>query len=170
MPIHLLAPEVAAKIAAGEVIERPASVAKELLENAIDAGADDIRVEIAQGGRSLVRISDNGCGIPAAEVELAFARHATSKLTSADDLYRVRTLGFRGEALASIASVSRLTLTTRAADESIGTQVRYEGGELLRREPFGRSGGTTIQVENLFYNTPARLKFLRSDPTCLLYT
>lgn len=165
MPIHLLASEVAAKIAAGEVIERPASVAKELLENAIDAGADDIRVEIAQGGRSLVRISDNGCGIPAAEVELAFARHATSKLTSADDLYRVRTLGFRGEALASIASVSRLTLTTRAADESIGTQVRYEGGELLRREPFGRSGGTTIQVENLFYNTPARLKFLRSDPT-----
>lgn len=165
MPIHLLAPEVAAKIAAGEVIERPASVAKELLENAIDAGADDIRVEIAQGGRALVRISDNGCGIPVAEVELAFARHATSKLTSADDLYRVRTLGFRGEALASIASVSRLTLTTRAVDEPIGTQVRYEGGILLHSEPYGRTGGTTIQVENLFFNTPARLKFLRSDPT-----
>ncbi|MHB1357102.1 MAG: DNA mismatch repair endonuclease MutL [Anaerolineae bacterium] len=165
MPIQLLAPEVAAKIAAGEVIERPASVAKELLENAIDAGADDIRVEIAQGGRALVRISDNGCGIPAVEVELAFARHATSKLTSADDLYRVRTLGFRGEALASIASVSRLTLSTRAGGEAVGTQVRYEGGGLIHCVPYGRTGGTTIQVENLFFNTPARLKFLRSDPT-----
>lgn len=165
MPIHLLAPEVAAKIAAGEVIERPASVAKELLENALDAGADDIRLEIQQGGRALIRISDNGCGIPAGEVELAFARHATSKLRDAEDLYRVRTLGFRGEALASIASVSRMTLATQTADEPTGTLVRYEGGELIRHEATARTIGTTIVVENLFYNMPARLKFLRADST-----
>jgi DNA mismatch repair protein MutL len=165
MPIRVLAPEVAAKIAAGEVVERPLSVAKELLENAIDAGADDIRLEILQGGRRLVRVTDDGCGIPAAEVELAFARHATSKLSSADELYQVRTLGFRGEALASVAAVSRLTLSTRARDEEVGTLIRLEGGTVLGVEPHGRPCGTTVQVENLFYNTPARLKFLRSDTT-----
>ena len=117
MPILLLPPEVADKIAAGEVIERPVSVAKELLENAIDAGADDIQVAIAQGGRRLVQVVDNGCGIPPDEVPLAFSRHATSKLTSAEELFRVRTLGFRGEALASIGAVSHLTLATRAAEE-----------------------------------------------------
>ncbi|MCE5258667.1 MAG: DNA mismatch repair endonuclease MutL [Chloroflexi bacterium] len=165
MPIHQLTPDVAAKIAAGEVVERPVSVAKELLENAIDAGADDIRLEITQGGRALIRVSDNGSGIPADEVELAFARHATSKLDSADDLYRIRTLGFRGEALASIASVSRLTLITQTEHEPAGTLVRYEGGELVRREVSGRTIGTTVTVENLFYNMPARLKFLRADTT-----
>ena len=165
MPIHLLPPEVADKIAAGEVIERPVSVAKELMENAIDAGADDIRIEVVQGGRRLIRVSDNGCGIPAGEVELAFARHATSKLSTADDLYRVQTLGFRGEALASIAAVSRLTLTTRTADEETGSLVRVEGGAIVHREPLGRPVGTTVLVENLFYNTPARLKFLRADTT-----
>ena len=165
MPIRLLPPEVADKIAAGEVIERPVSVAKELMENAIDAGADDIRIEVVQGGRRLIRVSDNGCGITADEVELAFARHATSKLSSADDLYRVQTLGFRGEALASIAAVSRLTLTTRTANEETGSLVRVEGGQLVHRESAGRPPGTTVLAENLFYNTPARLRFLRADTT-----
>jgi DNA mismatch repair protein MutL len=165
MPIHVLPPDVAAKIAAGEVIERPASVAKELLENAFDAGAREIRVEIVQGGRRLIQVSDDGCGIPADEVELAFARHATSKLVAAEDLYRVRTLGFRGEALASIAAVSLLTLSTRTAGEAVGSQVRLEGGRLMGREALGRPQGTMVRVENLFFNTPARLKFMRADPT-----
>ncbi len=165
MSIRVLSPEVVAKIAAGEVVERPVSVAKELLENALDAGADDIRIEIVEGGRRLIRVSDNGCGIPAAEVELAVARHATSKLSSAEDLYRVRTLGFRGEALASIAAVSRLTLSTCAVGEEVGTLLRLEGGAIVAREPQARAPGTMVQVENLFYNTPARLKFLRADST-----
>jgi len=138
---------------------------KELVENAIDAGATTVRVEIRQGGRRLVRVTDNGEGIPADEVELAFARHATGKLVSAEDLFDIHTLGFRGEALASIAAVSRVTLVTQAASESIGTLVRLEGGELLHRESKGRVPGTVVSIENLFYNTPARLKFLRSDPT-----
>ncbi len=165
MPIRVLSPEVANKIAAGEVIERPASVIKELLENAIDANSSEIRIDVVQGGRRLMRIHDDGCGIPAAEVELAFARHATSKLSSADELFRIRTLGFRGEALASIAAVSRLTLTTRTADEEVGTRIRLEGGALLGRDSVARAVGTTVQVENLFYNTPARLKFLKTDAT-----
>ena len=165
MPIHVLPPDLAAKIAAGEVIERPVSVVKELLENAIDAGADDIQVEIAQGGRRLIRVGDNGCGIPAAEAELAFARHATSKLNSADDLYRLRTLGFRGEALASIAAVAQVTLSTRAAQDEAGTLLRLEAGTVVQRTSQGRPLGTSVLVENLFYNMPARLKFLRADPT-----
>lgn len=165
MPIQILPPDLAAKIAAGEVIERPASVVKELVENAIDADATEIRVEITQGGRQLIRVSDDGTGIPADQVETAFARHATSKIASADELYRVRTLGFRGEALASIAAVSRLTLTTRSADEPVGTLVRYEGGLLTHREALARNRGADIRVENLFFNTPARLKFLRADAT-----
>ena len=165
MPIQKLSPQVAAKIAAGEVVERPASVVKELVENAIDADASEIRIEIAQGGRRLISVSDDGCGIPTEEVELAFARHATSKLSSLDDLYRVQTLGFRGEALASIAAVSRLSLSTRTAVEEVGTLIRLEGGDVILREAQGRPPGTRIQVENLFYNTPARLKFLRSDTT-----
>ena len=165
MPIHVLPPEVAAKIAAGEVVERPASAAKELLENAIDAGATDIRLEIRQGGKRLIRVSDNGCGIPAAEVELAFARHATSKLAAAEELDRIRTLGFRGEALASIAAVSHFTMSTRAASEEVGVRVRLEGGAIVHREGYGGPAGTTVAVENLYYNTPARSKFLRADST-----
>ena len=165
MPIHILPPDLAAKIAAGEVIERPASVVKELVENAIDAGADDVRIEISQGGRRSISIADNGSGIPADQVETAFARHATSKLSSVEDLYRVRTLGFRGEALASIASVSRMTLSTRTEDETVGTSIVYEGGTLSHTGPIARNLGTTVVVENLFYNTPARLKFLRTDVT-----
>ena len=165
MPIHILPPEVANKIAAGEVVERPASVVKELIENAIDAGATEIRVEAREGGRRLIRVQDNGCGIPAAEVELAFARHATSKLHTAEDLTRITTLGFRGEALTSIAAVSRLTMLTRTAEEPSGTLLRLEGGKIVAREHRGMPPGTTVTVEHLFFNVPARLKFLRTAAT-----
>ncbi len=165
MPIRVLEPEVAAKIAAGEVVERPASVVKELVENAIDAGATEIRVEIRGGGQREIRISDNGCGIPADEVELAFQRHATSKLRSAEDLFDVRTLGFRGEALPSIATVSQVVCTTRTAGAPTGVELRIAGGEIQSRVPRGGSPGTTFVIKNLFYNTPARLKFLRSEAT-----
>lgn len=165
MPIRVLADEVANKIAAGEVIERPASVVKELVENAIDAGATSIHVEVRQGGRRLMRVADNGCGIPAEEAELAFARHATSKLQSVEDLTHINTLGFRGEALASVAAVSQVTLLTRAEEERMGTRLRVEGTRVIRREAHGHPQGTTISVENLFYNVPARLKFLRTDAT-----
>jgi len=163
MPIRLLSEEVASQIAAGEVVERPASVVKELVENALDAGARNITVTVEGGGRNLIRVADDGIGIPAGEVELAFARHATSKVESADDLYHVRTLGFRGEALASIASVSRVSLMTRAVDESVGTQMRLEAGAVAQRASVGAPQGTVISVENLFFNTPARLKFLKSE-------
>lgn len=163
MAIQVLPPEVAAKIAAGEVVERPASALKELMENAIDAGASDIRAEIREGGKRLIRVVDDGCGIPADQVPLAFARHSTSKLHSLEDLEHILTLGFRGEALASIAAVSHLTMITCTREEGIGTLVRVEGGEIVRREKHGSPPGTTVTVENLFYNTPARRKFLRSD-------
>ncbi|WP_025746071.1 DNA mismatch repair endonuclease MutL [Kallotenue papyrolyticum] len=165
MPIRILEPDVAAKIAAGEVVERPASVVKELVENAIDAGATEIRVEIRGGGQREIRVSDNGCGIPADEVELAFQRHATSKIRSAEDLFDVHTLGFRGEALPSIATVAQVTCITRTHDAPTGVELRLAGGELISRAPRGGSPGTTFVVRNLFYNTPARLKFLRSEAT-----
>ena len=165
MPIQVLSEDVAAKIAAGEVIERPASVVKELLENAIDAGATDIRVEIREGGIRLMRLMDNGSGIPAEETETAFLRHATSKLRTPEDLERIATLGFRGEALASIAAVSQLTLLTRTADEEVGTRLRLEGGHIVQKSGQGSPAGTSITVENLFYNMPARRKFLRKPPT-----
>jgi DNA mismatch repair protein MutL len=165
MPIRVLPDEVATRIAAGEVVERPASVIKELMENAIDAGASEIRLEVRGGGLCQMRVLDDGCGIPSDEVELAFARHSTSKLTSVDDLERIRTLGFRGEALASIASVARVTLATRMAEEPVGTLLRLEGGRLTAREPSGRPPGTVITVEDLFFNVPARRKFLRAERT-----
>jgi DNA mismatch repair protein MutL len=165
MPIYLLPPAVANKIAAGEVVERPASVVKELVENAIDAGASEIRVEAREGGRRLIRVQDDGCGIPAAEVELAFARHATSKLRTAEDLTNIRSLGFRGEALSSIAAVSRLATLTRAESEQTGTLLRLEGGVVVASERRGSPAGCTVTVENLFFNTPARLKFLRTAAT-----
>jgi len=165
MPIHVLPPEVAAKIAAGEVVERPASVVKELVENAVDAGAQVIRVEARDGGRRLIRVSDDGGGIPADEVPVAFARHATSKLTCVEDLERITTLGFRGEALASVAAVSRLTLVSRPAAQPVGTEIRFEGGRQAALSPKGAPTGTTVSVENLFYNVPARLKFLKAPAT-----
>ena len=163
MPIRLLSEDVASQIAAGEVVERPASVVKELIENALDAQAKTINVEIEGGGRNLIRVSDDGVGIPANEVELAFARHATSKITSADDLFSVSTLGFRGEALASIASVSRTSMITRAQTENDGTQIKFEGATLVNKNVIGAPQGTVITVENLFFNVPARLKFLKSE-------
>ncbi len=162
MAIVVLAEDVAAKIAAGEVIERPVSVVKELVENALDAEATDIRVEIREGGQRLIRVADNGIGIPAADAETAFQRHATSKVREAEDLFHIRTLGFRGEALPSIAAVSRVTLVTRTRDEAVGTRLRLEGGRLVERASVGAPAGTVLTVENLFFNTPARLKFLKS--------
>jgi len=163
MPIRLLSESVASQIAAGEVVERPASVVKELIENALDAGARSVTVTIEGAGRHLIRVADDGSGILADEVELAFARHATSKLTVAEDLFHVQTLGFRGEALASIASVSRMQVMTRAAPEATGIQLRLEGGQIVQRATVGAPQGTVISVENLFYNVPARLKFLKSE-------
>jgi len=165
MPIRILSPEVASKIAAGEVIERPASVVKELIENSIDAGASEIKVEVRQGGRRLMRVIDDGEGIPAEEVELAFERHSTSKLKDAEDLYRIATLGFRGEALPSIAAVSKVTIVTRTQAQEIGVLLRLEGGKVIKRQKKGAPQGTVVCVEELFFNTPARLKFLRKDPT-----
>ena len=165
MPIHVLSDEVASQIAAGEVVERPASVVKELIENAIDAGAHDVHVEARAGGKQLIRVSDDGCGIPVAEAELAFHRHSTSKLMTADDLTRITTLGFRGEALASIAAVSRVTLITRAVDEPVGTLLRLEGNRVVARRESGRPPGTAVTMEELFFNIPARRKFLRSERT-----
>jgi len=165
MPIRVLSPEVAAKIAAGEVVERPASVVKELVENALDARAHSIHIEAAEGGRRLIRVLDDGCGIPAAEVQLAFARYSTSKLARAGDLECIRTLGFRGEALASIAAVSQVTLISRTLDEELGGLIRLEGGAVVHREGRGHPQGTAVTVENLFYNTPARRKFLRTAST-----
>jgi DNA mismatch repair protein MutL len=163
MTIHLLPPEIAAQIAAGEVVERPASVVKELIENALDADASAITVEIEDGGRRLVRVSDNGAGIPPEEIELAVQRHATSKLTHIDDLDHIQTLGFRGEALASISAVSRMTLTSRSAGEGAGSQIYLEGGVVVAHEVVGAAQGTVIAVENLFFNVPARLKFLKKE-------
>jgi DNA mismatch repair protein MutL len=165
MPIRVLPAEVVGKIAAGEVVDRPASVVKELIENSIDAGATDIRLEIRAGGRRLIRVSDDGSGIPAQEVPLAFARHATSKLTSASDLDRIATLGFRGEALASIAAVSQVTVLTRPASQAAGRYLVIDGGEIARQEGRGCPVGTVINVEHLFRNVPARLKFLRQAQT-----
>ena len=153
------------KIAAGEVIERPASAIKEMVENSIDAGANNITVEIKNGGISYIRITDNGKGIKEDDLELAFERHATSKIRSADDLNKIKSMGFRGEALASIAAISRVELTSKTVDQLTGNQIVVEGGKILEKTPVGSAVGTTIIVTNLFYNTPVRYKFLRKDFT-----
>lgn len=166
MPIRVLPPEVASQIAAGEVIERPASVVKELVENALDAGARSITVSVYGAGKKKIRVADDGCGIPSQELMLAVSRHATSKLSTAEDLFRISTLGFRGEALASIASVARLTITSRVADEPMGARLRVEGGMIQGNlERVGAPIGTLVEVSDLFYNVPARLKFLKQDLT-----
>jgi DNA mismatch repair protein MutL len=163
--IRILSDLVANQIAAGEVVERPASVVKELLENSLDAGATRIRIEVEAGGRKLIRIADNGHGMVRDDALLAFERHATSKLRTSDDLLSIATLGFRGEALPSIASVSRLTLETRAAEDDAGTSLEIAGGNILRVEDAGLPTGTTITIRDLFFNTPARRKFLKSEQT-----
>ena len=165
MTIKILAPEIASQIAAGEVIERPASVVKELLENSLDAEAREIIITIESAGQRLIEVVDDGQGIPADELILSVERHATSKLESADDLFKISTLGFRGEALASIGSVSRLTITSRHFDSGMGMRLRVDGGTIGRLEPVGSSSGTVVRVEDLFYNVPARMKFLKQDAT-----
>ena len=165
MPIRILPEHIASQIAAGEVIERPASVVKELVENALDAGADTITIEVLGAGKRLISVTDNGDGIPQAELGLAVSRHATSKLTRAEDLFRIATLGFRGEALASIGSVSRLTVESRTADAEAGAKLRVDGGGLGSVGAIGMPPGTRIMVQDLFYNVPARLKFLKTDTT-----
>ncbi|HXG32372.1 MAG TPA: DNA mismatch repair endonuclease MutL [Bryobacteraceae bacterium] len=163
--IRVLSDQVANKIAAGEVVERPASVVKELLENSLDAGATEVRVEIEAGGRRLIRVADNGCGMMHDDALLAFERHATSKLRDVRDLLSIATLGFRGEALPSIAAVSRTVLETRWAEEQTGTRVEIAGGRMLRVEETALPPGTTVTVRDLFFNVPARKKFLRSEQT-----
>ena len=163
--IHVLDETTINQIAAGEVVERPASVIKELVENAIDAGATFIEVEIAEGGIEYMRITDNGCGMSEVDARLAVLRHATSKIRSADDLYDIASLGFRGEAIASIASVSKFTLRTRQEMDTMGTRIYIEGGHMVDCDPCGTSMGTSIEVKDLFYNTPARRKFLKSTRT-----
>jgi DNA mismatch repair protein MutL len=163
--IHVLSEAVANKIAAGEVVERPASVVKELLENALDAGSTRIRIQVEAGGKKLIQISDNGCGMVRDDALLAFERHATSKIKNAEDLLSVATLGFRGEALPTIASVGRLHLETRAPDEASGTIVEINGGKIFKVEEAGLPVGTSITIRDLFFNTPARKKFLKAEST-----
>ncbi len=167
--IRVLTDQVANQIAAGEVVDRPASVVKELLENALDAGATRIRIEVEGGGRKLIRIVDNGCGMVRDDALLAFERHATSKLRTSEDLLSIATLGFRGEALPSIASIARLEMDTRAAEEAAGTHIEIVGGRIHRVEDAGLPPGTTIAVRDLFFNTPARRKFLKSETTELAH-
>jgi len=163
--IQLLPEHIAARIAAGEVVERPASVVKELVENSLDAEATRLEITTADGGQAFIRVQDNGHGIPTAEAALAFRRHATSKLRTAADLEKIATLGFRGEALASIASVSRITCTTRHRDEPTGARLRLEAGEIVSQSASGRPPGTEMEIRDLFYNVPARRKFLRTART-----
>ena len=165
MPIQQLAPEIAAKIAAGEVVERPASVVKELVENALDAGATSVRVELEGGGLDLIRVVDDGRGIAADELELAFVRHATSKIATLDDLERIRTLGFRGEALASVSAVARVTLISRARGAAAGAQLTADEGRVGSVVAAGAREGTVVSVRGLFSSLPARLKFLKTRAT-----
>ena len=163
--IHVLSEAVANKIAAGEVVERPASVVKELLENSLDAGSTRIKIQIEAGGKKLIQITDNGCGMVRDDAMLAFERHATSKMKNAEDLLSISTLGFRGEALPSIASVSRLRMETRAPEELSGTIIEINGGKIFKVEEAGVPAGTSITIRDLFFNTPARKKFLKAEST-----
>jgi len=162
--IQLLPDSVANQIAAGEVIQRPASVVKELVENAIDAGATQIKVNIKDAGRTLIQIIDNGCGMSDTDARMAFERHATSKIKTADDIFAIRTMGFRGEALASIAAIAEVELRTKEHDQDLGTFIHISGSNLIAQEPVRCDNGTNFQVKNLFFNVPARRKFLKSNP------
>ena len=163
--IKILNKNVADKIAAGEVVDRPVSIVKELVENSIDSGASTITVEIREGGKSYIRVTDNGCGIDAEEVETAFLRHATSKITAVTDLDAIHTLGFRGEALASISAVSRVEMITKTKDARAGRRIIVEASKVLDNSSAGCPDGTTITVKDLFFNVPARLKFMKTDAT-----
>lgn len=163
--IRLLPDSVANQIAAGEVIQRPASVVKELVENALDAGATEITIHIKDAGKTLIQVTDNGCGMSPTDARMSFERHATSKISSANDLFAIRTMGFRGEALASVAAIADVELRTKRADDETGTFVHINATRVITQEPIGCNNGTTIQVKNLFFNVPARRKFLKSDAT-----
>ena len=165
MSIQVLSPEVTSRIAAGEVVERPASVVKELIENSLDAGASQVSVEVHGGGVSFIRVSDNGVGIPPQEVELAFQRYATSKIHALTDLERITSLGFRGEALSSIAAVAEVELITRPREERAGTFLNLQGGMVMEKGIRGCASGTSVLIRNLFRHIPARLKFLKSSAT-----
>ncbi|MGL4713261.1 MAG: DNA mismatch repair endonuclease MutL, partial [Shewanella sp.] len=166
MGIQILPPQLANQIAAGEVVERPASVVKELVENSLDAGASRVDIDIDKGGSKLIKIRDNGSGIPKEELALALSRHATSKLHTLDDLEAILSFGFRGEALASISSVSRLSLTSRTAEQTEAWQAHAEGADMaVKVMPAAHPIGSTIEVVDLFFNTPARRRFLKSDKT-----
>jgi DNA mismatch repair protein MutL len=165
VPIHILPEEVASAIAAGEVVERPASVVKELVENALDANAHRVEVVIERGGSGLIEVADDGAGIPTAEVSLAVARYSTSKLQTAEDLFHIQTLGFRGEALASIGAVARMELITKTAEAEMGTRLLVEGAKIGQPKPIGAPPGTVVRVRDLFFNVPARRKFLKSETT-----
>ena len=161
--INLLPEHIANQIAAGEVIQRPASVVKETLENSIDSGATEIQLIIKDSGKTLIQIIDNGCGMSKNDVEKCFLRHATSKIKKADDLFEIQTMGFRGEAMASIASISHVELETKLHDQELGTKIIIEGGKIIRKSDINCSAGTSIKIKNIFYNIPARRKFLKSD-------
>lgn len=163
--IRILPPEISNKIAAGEVVQRPASVVKELLDNAIDAGADHISISLQNAGRTLIQVRDNGCGMSGDDLSLCFLRHATSKLSSIEDLQNIRTLGFRGEAMASIASVAQVTVTSKRVEDDSGVEYEVRGGEAIGLRPAPSDNGTTVSVRNLFYNVPARRAFLKTDAT-----
>ena len=163
--IHILDEVTANQIAAGEVVERPVNAVKEMVENAVDASATEVEVEIADGGMTYIRVTDNGSGMSPEDAKLSIVRHATSKISTVDNIYHISSLGFRGEALASISSVSRTAITTRREDDTEGTVVEVEGGEVQEVRPIGAPAGTTIEVRDLFYNVPARKKFLKSERT-----
>ena len=163
--IHLLPDTVANQIAAGEVIQRPASVIKELVENAIDAGATDIQIIIKEAGRTLIQVIDNGKGMSETDARLCFERHATSKIQSADDLFSLRTMGFRGEALASIGAIAQVELKTKRAEDEIGTLIEMAGGKIENQESILCPNGTNFSIKNIFYNVPARRRFLKSNTT-----
>ena len=165
MPIRILPATLIDQIAAGEVIERPASVVKELVENALDAGAWRIEIDIDRSGLELIRVRDDGCGLAEAELPLALERHATSKIASLEDLEAIATLGFRGEALPSIGSVARVRVVSRTADAERGAQIVVEGGQRGTVRPAAHPQGTSVEVRDLFYNVPARRRFVRSEPT-----
>src|SRR6218665_895928 len=162
--IQLLPDSVANQIAAGEVVQRPASAVKELLENSIDAGADKIQLVIKDAGKALIQIVDNGCGMSVTDARMCFERHATSKVKKAEDLFAIRTMGFRGEAMASIAAISQVEMKTRRHEDETGTCITIEGAQVTAQEPVATSPGTQISIKNLFFNTPARRNFLKSNP------
>ena len=161
--IQLLPDHVANQIAAGEVIQRPASAVKEMLENALDAGANTIKLYVKDAGKTLLQVVDNGCGMSGKDATMCFERHATSKIKNADDLFTINTMGFRGEAMASIAAISHVEVNTKLTDNELGTHIIIEGSEIIKQEDCVCSNGTSIKIKNLFYNVPARRNFLKSD-------